>query len=213
MSVTMFGSKAANRAALAATTVAILLFASTIDAAPLGLAVGKPDITAPLTVSYDATTDKLTATEADIIFSLLGAGGSSTPFFGTYSLSASVDSAGALAPGGTLLILGDLGGGMTTLLAGTLTAFGFDRPAAGLGTFEFLLDITSTAVPGFGTLAGITIGSKIDVASWDFSSSFSTPGGLGSAAASDTFAVPEPGLLSLLALGAAAVTRRRFSRA
>lgn len=197
-----------------ALTAGVLTFTAAAEAGPLGLAGPKPgaaDIyTGGLDISYDAATGLFTAMVEGI--------GNYNPGFSdikdlTYSLSASVDSTGALS-GGHLEVFGsiaDLGLGSTgapiSLLTGTVTDFG-STFETGFSVFELLFEVDSKAAGlGFGTKGGIIL-SSWDLSGASFASSFESTMAMG---AGDTYAVPEPSTLLLLTLGAAgAAARRRY---
>lgn len=179
--------------------------------APLNLSPSPPDIVSSfINVSYDATSDILTASG----FALeLNVPPTETIAGGTFDLTANINDLGD-AFGGTLDIGGTIAGlgfNSGTLLTGTLSAFG---GATGSDTLEFLFDVTGGDAAGlFGDTAGVilnNVGSTNLPA--DFASNFSGPV-FGSTA--DTFAqVPEPGTLGLLLAGGGllGLSRRRRVR-
>ena len=131
---------------------------------------------------------------------------------GLFDISASINSSGVLAPGGTLAIDGtipSLGFNSGTLLTGDLTVFGF--PSAG-SALEFLFTPTggdAFAMYGSGlTPGGIILGfSGFSGGAWggSFSSSFSS--------LSNVAPIPAPGAAILTMIGFAFVGRikRRIS--
>jgi hypothetical protein len=157
-----------------------------------------PDIASSfINVSYDAGLDTLTA--SGIATTYEDGSGQVSILPGSFDLTATIDAAGVLS-GGSLTIGGDLGGGVTTLLTGGLTAFGFpDPPATGDDIFEFLFAVTggdlAGAYGGVGSTGGVILALTSDVFDGSFDASFETDGAL-----SDT-GVPEPGTLALVLLG------------
>jgi len=142
-----------------------------------------------------------------------------TGFDSQVEIIATVDSSGALGAGGTIEILGDVvdKGWFGTLLAGTLTDFGYyyDPGNPTGGYFEFLFDITEgEAQSKFGAYGGMILymgprNSGYDgTFDLDFDNIGTEPWGDG---ASDTFVIPEPGTLSLLMLSLIAAKLRKRS--
>jgi hypothetical protein len=187
-----------------ALTAAMLISAGRAEAAPLNLNSIPPEIfTAPLAVTYSGGV--LTATLSGGI-GTYSPGGVQVQNV-DYLLTANVDAAGVMS-NGTLSITGavsGLGVPQSTLLAGNLTDFGFYQDQ-GFTLLEFEFDTTDPgAVPlGFGSEGGVIL-SSFDMGPLNFAGSFQ------GSAESDTYttAAPEPAMLSLLALGAAGMARRR----
>lgn len=186
---------------------------------PLGLGVAYPDIVANvLDVNYNSSTSTLTANSSG---SSTGSYLASSVATGNdiqglgYALTANLDASGNLQ-NGTLSIVGgvsDLGVALgTTLLAGDLTNFGFSGGVFGAGAFEFMVNVTASASAlGFGNEANIIL-SSLDIlpSTFDETVDFSGTGNANNAAPPQM--VPEPGVLSLLALGAITGFGARTSR-
>ncbi len=124
---------------------AVALSVSTLEAAPLGLQLNAaPDIFSSfIDVSYDATSDTLSASGFALNIDDDGIGPPHAIVGGLFSLTAPIDGTGALGVGGTISITGTVPTlGMTsgTLLTGTITEFGF-KPAGG-DPLEFRFDVT-----------------------------------------------------------------------
>ena len=122
-----------------------LLSTSAAKAAPLYLELdAAPNIFSSfINVSYDATTETLTTTGFALNIDDDGVGPPHPIDGGTFSLVATIDAAGILAPGGTIVIQGTvptLGFNSGVLITGDLTAFGY-RPGGG-DPLEFRFDIT-----------------------------------------------------------------------
>ena len=158
---------------LGASWVATCLFAiltiGSAQAAPLGLTLADfPDITSAfIEVTYDAAEEKFE--EYGFAFSLTtGPGSSETIVGGTIDVTATIDNFGVLQSG-TLTIEGAIPTlsifSVTTLLAGDLTAFGFDGPN---DPFEFLFTVTGGALQNIFTpvagqiLTGTGFGGNFD---------------------------------------------------
>ena len=141
----------------------IVLVPSLAQAAPLNLTLNDvPDIVSQfIDVTYNATSDELTASGFALELDDDGSVPAEAIAGGTFDLSATIDDAGNLV-GGTIAIGGtvaSLGFNSGTLLTGTLTAFGF--PDAGSNPFEFLFDVTggdAAALYGGGSVpAGVIL--------------------------------------------------------
>lgn len=128
------------------------------------------------------------------------------PFDYYYSINASIDNAGRVR-GGTLIISGKIAGlGLQsgTLLTGNLSQFGFS-PCPG-DVFEFTFDVTGGDLASyFGPHAGVILDPVDSGFNGSFASNFSNTG----YGVSDTFPVPEPVSLVILALGACPLLLRR----
>lgn len=183
-------------------------WAGVAQATPLNLLTLPPDVFSSLVqVDYDATGDILTADGTAFTFDDDGVGPQVPITAGTFSLTATVDAAGA-ASGGSLTIGGTIAGlgfNSGTLLTGTLGSFGF--PDAGGDPLEFIFNVTGGDAAGlYGATANVVLTGAALPATL-FASDFNNDG-LGQ---SDT-AVPEPSAAALAlagALGLVAAGRRR----
>lgn len=196
----------------------IVFVPSLAQAASLNLTLNDvPDIVSQfIDVTYNATSDELTASGFALELDDDGSVPAEAIAGGTFDLSATIDDAGNLV-GGTIAIGGtvaSLGFNSGTLLTGTLTAFGF--PDAGGDPFEFLFDVTggdAAALYGGGSVpAGVILsGTGFD---GDFGSNFdnlSSGTGTGTAVA-NVGTVPVPAALWLFGsglLGLTGLARRR----
>jgi hypothetical protein len=207
--------------AVAALVCLVALGAARVEAVPLGLIERTPDITSSgLDVSLTSQGGGLlfrvmtpTPLAGQDLFGFTDALG--TLYFVTdanYVLAATLDSTGQLVSG-TVDIEGavlDLGIASGTLFHGTLMSFGFSpdpNPGAQIGTFEFLVNVTSSAAGlGFGSLAGTKINATDLPYDWNMTAPFT-----GSAIADTFAAVPQPAAMLLVGLGAALIyiARRR----
>jgi hypothetical protein len=161
--------------------------------------------------------------------------GTYTNFYGYYTLSVTIDTAGNLAPGGILHIQGDVGSGLETLLVGNLTsgpsgtAWGYDN-GDDSQWFSFRFTVASggdaTVMSDFGGLGapgGIDLYAQFSstpedtpfTGSWggNFNNNALIPyNGNGYA---DTFPVPEPSpslLVPAAILGWTALRRRHVCK-
>ncbi|MCC6320758.1 MAG: hypothetical protein IT438_04900 [Phycisphaerales bacterium] len=181
-------------------------------AAPLNLNLARPDITSGfISVTYNATTDVLQATGTAIAIDFDGVNPPDHAITaGTFTLTASVNSAGSLV-GGTLTIGGTipaLGAG-APLLTANLTSFGFSSSPL-TQIFEFTGSVTGGSQaaafgPSMGTI--LFLGGGFN---GTFNSNFNNGNFFGQAAA-DTARIPAPGAgaAAIGLLGLAARRRRR----
>ena len=196
----------------------IVLVPSLAQAAPLNLTLNDvPDIVSQfIDVTYNATSDELTASGFALELDDDGSVPAEAIAGGTFDLSATIDATGSLS-GGSLSIGGtvaSLGFNSGTLLTGTLTAFGF--PDTGGDPFEFLFDVTggdAAALYGGGSVPAGVILSGTGFGG-DFGSNFdnlSSGTGTGTAVA-NVGTVPVPAALWLFGsglLGLTGLARRR----
>lgn len=187
----------------------LLLAGATAQAATLGLTLAEfPDISAGLiTVSYDATSDTLTA-DGFPGSAKLDAGPAIDILGGMFTLSATIDNTGAIS-GGTIVITGMLDGmpGSGTLITGNLTTFGF--PDAGGDPLGFLFDVTGgDLAPIYGSTGAIILaGTDFD---GDWNTDFANSGDGVADTGVAVVPLPAPFLLLLSALvGVGATSRRR----
>jgi len=174
--------------------------ACTAFATPLNLVQAYPDVfVTSNAAAYDPNSMQFTETGRPLTYSLPTSYNITNTTTTSYSLTATIDHTGS-ATGGTLSILGKISAlGFTsgTLLTGTLApapAFGYGNSTNG-DPFEFLFTVTGGDMAGdFGSTAGVIISAK-STNYVDWSHSFSN----GSGATNDTFRVPEPASLILLA--------------
>lgn len=179
------------------------LAARSAQAAPLGLTlIDKPDIvSAFIDVTYDATSDTLTASG----FALAIDVPPPTPIVGgTFDLLATIDDTGALISG-SLTVGGAVLGGGPMLLTGVLNSFGF--PSGPGDPFEFLFNVTGGDLAGLfggiGSLNGVILsgtGFPGDFTG-DFDNLIAGIPGTGTGMA-DIAPVPEPATITLFLLGA-----------
>jgi PEP-CTERM motif len=138
--------------------------------------------------------------------------------FGAYTLDATITGAGVLTSG-SFTIDGDVGGGPTTLLTGSLNTgaegVAFGASSAGDGLFEFLYTVSGGSLAGdfggIGASGGIIMspvgGGFTDAWNVDFNN-----GGVGSGYADHAPLVPEPSSFLLLLFGAALCVATHRSR-
>lgn len=193
-------------------SVVVALLCAQADASLIGLTKSTPDIFSDfITVSYNASsktftaqygspetldTDKITSHDSDIIN-------------GSFTITAAVNNSGQ-ATSGTLTIDGTIpsrGYNSGTLLTGTLTQFGYQNPPGGQ-VFDFIFTVTGGDMASlYGSKAGVNLSYVGNDFKGVFTSNFSNTG-MGE---TDTFSVPEPASMMVLAGGllCAAIRRRR----
>ncbi len=182
------------------------------QASLLNLTPGSPDISSNfINVSYDAGTESLVAdgfaTELD--------GGVPGIAGGSFNLSAMIDASGNLGGGGTITIGGTLAGlGHTsgTLLTGTLTDIGFASEASESGsTLEFLFNVTGGDLQ---SVYGGTGGVILSTTGFNKTNSWSIDFANGAfAGLSDTFGVsPVPVPAAVWLFGSALIGLAGFGR-
>ncbi len=202
----------AKLAALAATVA--LGWSLSAGAVPLGLTPSDPDIlVSDLSFSYDGV-GTLTVEETLASFFEKNPG---SVFIGSgdYSLVAPIDPlTGLLSGPGSLSILGDIGAGVTTLLAGAITDFGFSGSGTAVDplVLEFLVSITASEPSfGYGSTAGIILTSS-NVAPPLTGLPLPAHSGTGNSNNFNVAAVPEPSLIMLLGIGGTLLTLRLRQR-
>ena len=181
---------------LTAVSATVFLFLSTsIQAMPLGLNLGFPDVTSGvITTTYNAKSKKFTAIGVAVAFN-------NPPndhvdvWDGEFDLKATIDNSGKLLSG-TISVTGrrELAANpIETLVEGNLTDFGYQ---AG-GPFEFLFDVTGGCLTCFDPLlpGGILLDAKSNFAG-SFTNDFDGTGGV-----SDTAPIPVPAAVWLLGTG------------
>lgn len=149
--------------------------------------------------------------------------------FGTFSISAAIDEAGAVSSGsltltGQVLGYGSTGPLLTADNPSFFNAFFADtqNPDSDVAIFEFLFDVSGGDMAeifgGSGAKVGVILGCVSvggDVAqnqfTADFDNLFGNGPGYGSAVSDTANPIPEPATVSLLAFGTAALLRRRKS--
>ncbi|MCY2930128.1 MAG: PEP-CTERM sorting domain-containing protein [Planctomycetota bacterium] len=194
----------------------VFALAATTAGAPLGLGTTPlfPDIAALTSVqtnyAYDAATGQFRVTggisqySPNSTTSYVAGGGTGL------SIIANVNSGGGLfgSPGGTLVINGVIPQigiyAPVDLLRADLTAFGFSG-ATSSTVFEFTGNVTGGVLQAaFSPEVGIIINPGITSFNGSFLGDFTGSGGT-----VDTFRIPEPATMSLLALAGPALLRRR----
>ena len=177
------------------------------QASLLNLIPEEPDIFSSFTdVSYNAGTDILNASGFAISLDDDGVGLSEPIAGGTFDLTAMIDASGTLS-GGTISILGTVGGAVSgTLLTGTLTDIGFND--AGGDPLEFLFSVTGGDLAGlYGGTGGIIL-TGTGFTSWVTSFQNAPFSGM-----SDTFAVsPVPVPAAVWLFGSALLGLAGFGR-
>jgi hypothetical protein len=189
--------------------------AGSAQATPLNLTLQGdpfPDIFSQFqSTSYNATTDALSVSA---FVGILRTGGVDYAVSsGTFTLSATVDSTGALSAGGTLSITGTVGAlsfTSGTLLTGSLMQIGF--PDGTAGVLEFTFSVTggdaASLYGGIGATGGVIVGITNGFpGNWNsnFSAMFSGVNDVGV----PLQVIPEPSSALLLAPGLAVLALRR----
>lgn len=186
--------------------------AAVAQAVPLNLSPSYPDmLVTSNTVTYDAAVNLFTAKGRPLTFTITSptAINITNTTTSAYMLTATIDEAG-VASAGTLTVSGkiaSLGATSGTLLTGMYQDFGYGTGPSG-DPFEFIFSVTggdlASYYGGIGGQIGVLIGAG-STGFAGFAGSFSN----GSGATNDTFYVPEPVSLSLLALVGFVLRRRR----
>ena len=170
-----------------------------------------PDIASGfIDVTYTANTDTFLASGFALEIDDDGVGPAIPVQNGTFDLTATIDDAGSLGPGGTLAIGGtvpSLGFNSGTLLLGDLTAFGF--PIGGGDPLEFGFDVTGGDAAGlYSTRSGrggviLSFTGFGGLFTQDFDNLISGNAGTGTAVVNVEEEVPLPGALhaGLMVLG------------
>jgi hypothetical protein len=183
----------------------------------LNLAETTPDIyTSFTTINYNYGSSLFTASGS--AWTLTTTGGIEYDVLGAntaYTITATIDHSGNATLGLPSLVIngevGEVGATSGTLLTGTLAKFGYMDPPGG-GQFDFVFNVTG------GDLAssfGPQVGAILIGASTTFTGVFSDPAGFHNSTqdgAVDTFPVPEPATLALLATGGFLALGRRIRR-
>ena len=181
---------------LTAVSATVFLFLSTsIQAMPLGLNLGFPDVTSgAIETIYDASKREFTAIGVAVAFN----NPPNTPvdvWDGVFDLKATIDNSGKLLSG-TVSVTGrreNMANPLETLVEGNLTDFGYQTG----GPFEFLFDVTGGCLTCFDPLlpGGILLDAKSNFAG-SFTNDFDGKGGV-----SDTAPIPVPAAVWLLGTG------------
>ena len=198
-----------SRVLLAAVLALALGQPRVAQATPLNLSLALfPDILSQfIDVSYDAGTDVFQATG----FSLSLRTGVSTTISianGSFGLTASTPD-GSSVPSGTLLVRGDIGGGVVTLIQGSIVGgAAMGSSSSGPGLFEFVFATTGGVLQGdYGSQIGVILGAGGNSTyTGSFASSFDNISGVagsGTGSADTAPPVPEPGTLLLMGSGVA----------
>lgn len=197
-------------------SVLMMAMGSQAQAAPLNLTLlNTPDIVSTdISVNYTAGSGSFTASGFALALDDDGSVPAEDIAGGTFNISATIDSTGALQSGGALSIGGtvaSLNFLSGTLLTGNLTEFGF--PDSGRNPLEFLFTVTGGDAAGLyggsGATGGIILSSISDpTGDWDFTADFTGDG----FAVSDVAPIPVPAAVWLFGsglLGLAGFGRRR----
>lgn len=198
----------------------VLTFSTSANGTLLNLTPQPPNIASnSLDISYYHTTDSLVIGGLASTLDDDGDGDPEAIVAGLYNITVSVDADGVLL-GGTLTVGGTvptLGYNSGIILAGDLTAFGFS-PSGG-EPLEFLFMVAggdAAGLYGLDSVGGIIVdGSSSNDFSGtfisDWSNNFGIPGVDTGDAFADTFLIPEPATLGLMAFGLGLIARKRRS--
>ena len=182
-----------------------------------------PEISSDCTdISYNASTDGFSVWGIPYEINAGGSVGTmsiSADGYEEFILDAVIDGSGALVAGGTIEITGTVASPLDydseTLLIGTLTEFSafYDSQNPTGGWFEFCFEVTGgDAQELYGLHGGVILymGPNNNGYNGTFGSNFDNFGSEGwGDGQSTTTSLPEPGMLSLLAIGLAAIRLRK----
>jgi len=211
-----------------ASAVLVLVMAFEANASLLGLTfLPPPDITVGfIDVDYNAGSQTFSAQgfAQQMDDGVLPNNVISAPGY-NFFLSALVDNAGVLTPGGSFSVTGNVTlsgtpyGLVNPLLTGTVAAFGYGDTPASYDILEIVIQLTGgdLAIPGYYGVPGTLIGLDFDANyggafTGSFAASFDNTGGFGPGFGNgqcDIKPIPEPTALALFGLAALALVRRR----